>query len=90
MIKGKPLPPVNDIVPPDESELDLINARWDKFCPPYYKGLLDAQSINAPEITSRFVFDRARMRYIHRATGRVLSLREVRQAYIVYIRNMSA
>lgn len=88
MIKGKPLPLSGDIPAPDESELDLINARWDKYCPPYYRGLLDAQSINASNPTSRFVYDRARMRYIHRATGRVLTLSEIRQAYIQYSRKV--
>lgn len=85
---GKPLPKVSEVVPPSNEELDKVNARWDAFCPPYYRGLLDAQSVNAPNPTAAFLYDRANVRYIHRKTKRVLTNREVLDAYIAYSRKM--
>lgn len=89
MIKGKPLPPVEEIAPPSQEELDKVNAEWDANCPSFYRGLLDAQSINTSNPAARFLYDRARMKYIHRASGRVLTEKDLRDAYVAYNRKIT-
>jgi hypothetical protein len=86
---GKPLPPVKEIIQPSQEELDKVNARWDAFAPLFYKGLLDAQNITTKNPTARFLYDKRKMRYIHRKTGRVITLHEIRQAYIAYSRKLA-
>lgn len=81
---GRPLPPVKDIAPPSEEEIDKYIASWNANCPPYFRGLLESQSANDPGATSRFVYDRTRMRYIHRKTGRVIPQGEINRAFIEY------
>jgi len=85
MIKGKPLPPVKDIAPPSEQELDELAALWDATVDAKYKGLLDAQPLGTPNATARFLYDRANMRYIDRATGRILTRQEVKAAFNQFV-----
>lgn len=83
MVKlGKPLPKANEIATPSEEEVNKVIARWNANCPPFYVGLLEAQSINEKNPTARFLYDRAKMQYTHRKSGRVLSASEIRKAFI--------
>jgi hypothetical protein len=89
MIKGKPLPPAGDVPPPTEDEINVLVARWNDNCLPYYKGLLEAQDVNTPNPTARFLYDPLRMIYIHRTSGRELTRREVMSAFRVYTERIS-
>ena len=85
MIKGKPLPPVKNIDPPSEQEIDELIAAWDANAPLFYRGLLSAGSPS-----SRFDYDRANMVYIVRETGRRLSRDEVNAVFIETMRKIGA
>jgi hypothetical protein len=75
MIKGAPLPEVKEVTPPDTQRLDELIAQWDANCPPFYKGLLIAGSVD-----SRFIYDKATMTYSVRG-GRKLTRAEVKKVY---------
>lgn len=87
---GKPLPKINEVIPPSQEEEDKAIARWNANCPPFYRGLLEAQSINEPNPTAAFLYDRFNGHYVHRKTGRILTQREIRDAFIVYSRNLTS
>lgn len=85
MIKGKPLPPVKDITPPDEQRIDELVAMWNANCPKFYVGLLEAGRSN-----SRFVYDAPTLTYRVQATGRKLTREEINKVYIETMRKIGA
>jgi hypothetical protein len=89
MIKGKALPPVETIAPPTQQEIDGAVILWDANCPPYYVGLLDADSVTVKDSKKKFLYDKARLVYIVRKTGRELSRREVNQAFVEFNKKVS-
>jgi hypothetical protein len=88
-IKGKPLPPVTDIQPPTIDEMNIIVAKWDANCPPYYKGLMETQPVTMANPTAKFLWDKTTMHYIDRRTGRVLTRKEIKDAFIAYNEKVS-
>jgi hypothetical protein len=86
---GNPLPPVKDIAQPSEAEIDALVAKWDANCPPFFVGLMEAQLTTEPNPTAKFLYDKSRMQYIHRATGRVLTRNEINEAWIAYTDKVS-
>jgi hypothetical protein len=75
MIKGKPLPPVEEVTPPDTQRLDELVAMWNANCPKFYVGLLEAGRPN-----SRFVYDAPTLTYRVKG-GRKLTREEVSKVY---------
>jgi len=86
---GKPLPPVIDVPPPTQDEINIIIAKWNANCPPAYVGLMEAQLITEPNPTAKFLYDKAKMIYIHRKTGAVLTRKEVNEAFLYFSDRMS-
>ena len=89
MIKGKPLPLVEEIAPPSAQELDELTARWNANVDQYYVGLLEAQPLGTPNATSRFLWDRSRLEYIHRTSGRRITRKEYTAVYMRFVETMS-
>ena len=90
MIKGKPLPEVKDITPPDEQRIDELIAMWNANCPLFYVGLLEAGRPN-----SRFVYDKATLTYSVKPygvlqQGRKLTRAEINKVYIETMRKTGA
>lgn len=81
---GKPLPPVKDIPAPTEDEINVRVAEWNANCPPFYRGLMETQLLTDPNPTAKFLWDSVNLHYVHRKTGRVLTQREVLDAYIAF------
>lgn len=86
---GKGLPPVKDIAPPSQEEQDKVIALWNANCPPFYIGLMEAAPLGEKNTTARFLYDRVNLQYIHRKTRRVLSKREVGQAFVAWTKKVS-
>jgi len=91
MIKGKPLPAPTDedVQPPTQAERALLIQRWNENCQPYFVGLLEAQLINEPKPTAKFLYDKRNMTYIHRRTGAKIDREQVKQAFLYYLRKVS-
>jgi hypothetical protein len=81
---GKPLPPVTEVKPPTQEEIDNLVRKWDDYCPQKYKGLLAAKALGSEE-KSNFYWDVKNKRYSDK-TGRILSGKEIRQAYLEYLK----
>ena len=86
---GKPRPPVEEIAPPVQSEIDAIVALWNANCPPFYVGLMEAQLATDANPTSRFLYDKRSLKYIHRKTGRVLDQKEINAAFLAFSNKMA-
>lgn len=80
---GKPLPPVKDIPPPTEAEIDLMVANWNTYAPAKYRGLLEARPIGTDDPKARWFYDAERGRYVSK-TGHVVTPQELRAAYLAY------
>jgi hypothetical protein len=81
MIKGKPLPPVEEVTAPDTQRLDELIALWNANCPKFYVGLLEAGRPN-----SRFLYDKATLTYSIKPygvlqQGRKITRQEVSKVY---------
>jgi hypothetical protein len=84
-----PLPTDEDVSPPTQAEIILLSKKWDANCPPFFVGLLDAQSTTDPNPTARFLYDKRKMQYIHRKTGRVITRKEIKEAFLYYIEKVA-
>lgn len=81
---GKPLPPVQEVKPPTQEEIDSLIRRWDDYAPSKYKGLLAAKDINSGE-KSNFYWNPKTKEYSDKS-GRVLSGKEIRAAFLAYLK----
>lgn len=89
---GKPLPKITDDFipsPPDKARLDLLINTWNANCPPFYIGILEAGHIKDKKSKSKFAFDPNRGIYILRATGRVITQKELTKAFADYMDKVS-
>ena len=78
---GKPLPPVEDIPAPTQTEIDLMIANWDAYAPAKYRGMLAAQPVGTTG--AKWFWDVQRRRYISKS-GRVITPKELNAAYLAY------
>lgn len=91
---GKALPktPNNYIdPPPSEVEIGELVSNWNQYAPIKYKGLLEAQNLSVLKETKqkpkgKFVYDGNKNRYIEVTTGRVLSRKEVLNAFEAFVK----
>jgi hypothetical protein len=86
---GRPLPPVEEITPPDKAEIDAIVALWNANCPPFYAGLMEAQLTTDENPKSRFLYDKRTLKYTHRKTGRILDQKEISTAFLAFKNKMA-
>lgn len=85
---GKPLPPIKgDIPAPTEQEIALLVSNWDTYAPAKYKGLLSARPLGTDDKKARWFYDATRRRYVSRS-GRVVTPKELRQAYLDFKKAM--
>lgn len=80
---GKPLPPIEKVSPPAQEAIDLAILKWDAYAPAKYRGLLSARPFGTKDPKARWFYDARRMRYISKS-GRVVSPKELREAYLAY------
>jgi len=85
---GKPLPPVKEVPPPTQQEIDLLVSNWDTYAPAKYRGMLSAVPYGTIDNKARWFYDADRRRYISRA-GHVVSPKELRLAYLAFKKAMS-
>jgi len=81
---GKPLPPVTEIKPPTPEQVDELVRKWNDYCPPKYRGLLEAKPLGSDEPSS-FYWNQKTKQYSDKM-GRILSGKEIRQAYLEYLK----
>jgi len=81
---GKPLPPVTEIKPPTPEQIDELVRKWNDYAPPKYKGLLEAKPLGSEE-PANFYWNPKTKQYSDK-TGRILSGKEIRQAYLEYLK----
>lgn len=91
---GKPLPPVGDAVlaNPDESEIALLIAQWNRYAPPFYRGLLEAENVVQLRLENRepkgsFVWDPTEEVYIHVETGKKITRELQHEAFSAFVEN---
>ena len=85
---GKPLPPVKDVQPPSQADIDLMIANWDAYAPAKYRGMLAALPVGTDDPKARWFYDAERGRYISKS-GHVVTPKELRAAYLAFKRAMS-
>jgi hypothetical protein len=85
---GKPLPPVDDIPAPSQTELDLLIANWNAYAPPKYRGMLEAKPAGTDDPKARWFYNPIRRCYISRA-GRIVTAEELRKAFLAFQETMS-
>lgn len=81
----KVLPPISadwKMPIPTEQQLDRIEALWDMYCPPAFRGLLDADKTP----NSKFTFDKQLRQYRIRKTGKLIPRRMLNDAFIEFSR----
>ena len=88
----KTLPPFEgDVPPPTPGEQVALVSMWNRLAPAKYRGLLEAENLSTLQAEKRkakgrFVWDETRRVYIVARTGRQLSRREVRAAFLAFMR----
>jgi hypothetical protein len=87
---GKPLPPVvEDIPAPTQQELDLLIANWNAYAPPKYRGMLEARPVGTDDPKALWFYNPIRRRYIHARNGRIVTVDELRKAFLSFQDAMS-
>jgi hypothetical protein len=81
---GKPLPPVTEVKPPTQEQVDELVRKWDDYAPAKYRGLLSAKALGSDE-KSNFYWDVKNKRYVD-ANGNIITPKEIRQAYLEYLK----
>lgn len=84
---GKPLPPVKDSdnTTPTNEQIDRAVSLWDSIVSAQWRGMLDAKPlgwVGTPK--PRFYFDEVRGVLIRASTGKVVTMKEKRDAYLAF------